>query len=188
MTPKQEKYFKNYRIDQVPTKNGKKTKRTFTYIGDLYSWHLSEPELKRKRLQFVVCEAAGVLLFALCSVIRNPVNSSRLVGGICLLSFAVMIFEAIAVGIFSFGKLPYREEDFEWMDLGMLITFVVRTVLTGAAALMAFINSFRLDAGRYGFFIATGYLLCAAVCLWLFLDYLKLRKKKNVIPSIYNKR
>ena len=188
MTPKQEKYFKNYRIDQVPSKNGKKAKRTFSYIGDLYTWHFSDTELRRHRLRYAIWEAAGILLFAVSVIIRNPVNSSRLVGGICLLSFAVLIFEAIAVWTFSFGKLPYREDDFEWMDIVLQIAFLIRTVLMGAASLLAFINSFRLAAGIPGMLISISYLLCAAITLYLFLDYRKLRKKKKVIPSIYQKK
>ncbi|MCD8104436.1 MAG: hypothetical protein LUF35_05415 [Lachnospiraceae bacterium] len=109
MATRQEKHFKNYQFEQVPRPSGKGYKNTYKYIGDYYTWDLPSQKLWRERQCFVLVEVIFAVLYFGAAVQNIEPNKVALVAVPSICSLAAWVFELIAIGFFSFVKLPLND-------------------------------------------------------------------------------
>lgn len=183
MASRHQNYFKNYRVRAVPDRSRKGYHKEYVYIGDQYTWDLPKEEIRSSRRIFGICEAVTLLLYFGVSMIRNELNRSPLVAVPSMLALVTLLFEVFAMWIFCFGELPCRVDDYSRMNQTFQITFILRFLLLAAAAVLGFVNTFRLHSGITGFLISGGYLACALIALFLYRKYKEIRKSVKVIES-----
>ena len=53
MPNEKEKYFKNYKLENIPDDSRKGYKRIYKYIGNYYSFDISATDIKKTKLIFL---------------------------------------------------------------------------------------------------------------------------------------
>lgn len=180
MAARQDKFFKNYRYEQVPNRSGKGYKRKCVYIGDYYTWKLSKKEIRSNRLIFGLCEIATLLIYFGVGTIRNELNLNRYVVIPAILALITLIFEVFAMWIFCLGKQPYQEDDFKRMDQTFRITLPARFLILALTSALSCAVTVFLHTGIMGAVITAGYLACSLIAFYLYLKYKKMQVFKVV--------
>lgn len=181
MTSGPEKYFKNYRFEQIPDNSKKGYKNVYTYIGDYYTWDLPASTLKSCKILFAVLELLTVLVFLFTALNNVALNKTAYIVIPCILSICAWIFEIIAVCFFCFLKVPLKEEDYKRIDSTFFLTFVLRFICLAPVTAVSVIDTIRFSLGGQAVLVTLGYLVCAVIALTMHLLYRKLNSKKKVI-------
>lgn len=183
MASSREKYFKNYKFEQIPDSSKKGYKNVYTYVGDYYTWDIPESSVKGLRILFSAFELITILSFSLAAFQNIASNKAAYIAIPAVFSICIWIFEIIAVGFFLILKLPLKEEDYKRIDSTFSVAFPLRFFLLLFAAVACIVDAIRLSLGFFGITTAFGYLLCALSALFMYWFYRKLREKKKVILS-----
>ena len=63
MPNEKEKYFKNYKLENIPDDSRKGYKRIYKYIGNYYSFDISATDIKKTKFLFLFLEIVSTLVF-----------------------------------------------------------------------------------------------------------------------------
>ncbi|MCD8014713.1 MAG: hypothetical protein LUG99_16385 [Lachnospiraceae bacterium] len=181
MASRQEKHFKNYEFKQVPRASGKGYKNVYKYIGDYYTWDIPTQGLRRERQCFVLLEVISLILYFGAAVQNAEQNRLAIVAVPSICSLAAWVFELIAIGFFSFVKLPLKEEDYKRVDSTFFLTFPLRALFLTVATVGCIIYTIRNSAGMQSWLLSLVYAVCAVLALVLMIRYQKLKARKKVI-------
>lgn len=181
MASSRERYFKNYKFEQVPDASKKGYKNKYKYIGDYYTWDVPSATIKSNKLLFAVCEIATIFIFTFTALQNIPLSKSAYIVIPAVISICAWIFEIIAVGFFCCLKVPLKEEDYKRIDSTFFITFISRFICLTFVVAACIIDTIRLSLGIKGFFVTAGYIICAIIALIMKRKYKNLDAKKKVI-------
>ncbi|MFQ9442337.1 MAG: hypothetical protein ACLR1A_05225 [Eubacterium ventriosum] len=78
MPNEKEKYFKNYKLENIPDDSRKGYKRIYKYIGNYYSFDISATDIKKTKFLFLFLEIVSTLVFIFTALQKNPINTNRL--------------------------------------------------------------------------------------------------------------
>lgn len=183
MASSQEKYFKNYRFEQISDNSRKGYKNVYTYIGDYYTFDVPAHELQKKKLFFCIGEIVTVILFLFSSTCNIPINKTAASVIPAILSICIWIFEIIGVGFFCYMKFPLKEEDYKRIDSTFFISFVGRFLCLLVTAVAGFLETIIWSIGFRGILVSLGYLICSIIALCFKIQYKNLNTKKKILLS-----
>lgn len=183
MASGRKKYFRNYKLEQIPSNSKKGYKNVYTYIGDYYTWDISAGAMRAHRLLFAVLELMTAAAFLISALQDIALNKTVYIVIPAILSLCAWIFEIIAVCFFCLLKLPLKEEDFKRLDSTFFLTFMLRAVFLLFVTAVCLIDTVRFSLGGAALLTALGYMICAVIALAMHLAYRKLNQKKKVIPA-----
>ena len=180
MPNEKEKYFKNYKLENIPDDSRKGYKRIYKYIGNYYSFDISATDIKKTKFLFLFLEIVSTLVFIFTALQKNPINTNRLCIIPALITICLWIFEYVAVGFFCFVKFPLKEEDYKRINSTFYSTFICRFLLLLITSIVSFILSINFSLGVNGILIFFGYLLCSIIALFLKIQYKLLNSKLKI--------
>ena len=183
MQSRHDKYFKNYRPENVPANNRKGYKRVFVYIGDLYSWELPDGSFPSVRRWMGLAEAASLVIFFVSAFTRADINRAAYIAAPSLASLAAWAFELVAAWYFSFKKHPLRVDDYEYVDRVMPIMLMIRFILLSFAAAAGVVFLIIGGASLPSFLVMLGYAACAGMAFFMFRKYRSLAPNLKVVPA-----
>lgn len=156
-----ERYFEDYHIEKVPSKNGKRCHTVYIYHGAYCQWSrngkiISPPMLLHRRLLYVALLVLSGVCFWVASRQTNAANTSLPVSVSGTLSILPLIFLFLAVARFCFAKSFLRQLDAEEIHKQILhaarmhgILMAITAVLSLAVGLLAGVGSNLLSAFCY---------------------------------------
>lgn len=173
------KYFDDYKITNIPNKNGHGTHAKYEYIGELYTWNVSDSRKKHLKSCYLLGELFTIFCFSLTASLSSEANTSRFVAIPALLSLCCWIFEIIAVFHFSFIKWPLKNDDYKRINSTFSLTFPLRFLLLCIAAFAAILTG----SGSVTAIVFAGYGLCSLIAFWLYFSYHHLSKLLKISNS-----
>lgn len=183
MPSRREQYFKNYVLEQVPDKSKKGYKNVYKYIGDYYSWNVTDKCLRNQKLLLTACEIASIVFFFAASTRPVKLNRNLLVILPAMLSLCCWLFEILSMGTFCLVKQPMKEDDYQKIIRTLPASSLLRACFLAVAALASTVISFTEKAGAMGILTAFCYMISCLFPLVIRQLFSKFSKESGVIPG-----
>ncbi len=178
-----EQYEDDYMAVSIPANNRKGFKVQYIYSGPWYLWDLPESVLKQKKLLLTIVSVGSLILFLLIGIQKSGLNNYMIVELTGIFALCSHVLEIFSIFRFLFAK--YRTSRLTYLNINQILNSM--PLIRGLCLLLTVVSSiyYMLQNTFYWLtvFVAVGYLGCALMALFIFIEYSKipLRTEKNDI-------
>lgn len=175
-----DRFEENYIAVPRQTEKGK-VKVDYVYYGPWYYWDIPRENLKKVKLRSVLLCSLSTLLYLACGFFRTAVNTYLLVMVPSLLSICALIYEIIGTVRFAAAAYPTTRPTYEDVNRMLCLAPHFHAILMIVTAIMCGWVLVMADFEPAGIVVMLGYLLSAALSLFLRKEYmaLPLRTERN---------
>lgn len=169
----QDRLFKDFDVIKVRTETGR-IRRKYVYRGKYAFWKMPESMLLRYRRMYAGCAFLMCLLFLWGAFQTEPVNASKMVGGMTLLAAVALM--ALVIGLVRFiaaKKKMYLRDCLQMRDL-ILWSSMIFFLLQTAAAVSGVWFLIRDGVSGRSILVVLSFGLTAGMSMAVFLTQLKL--------------
>ncbi len=172
-----DRYFKGYVVEKSPGKKPGKFKKVYVYHGDYYYWRVTQAEMAKLRLRYLVFLLADMAIFFLAAGADSRASRSTWTMVAALLSLIPLLSEIIAM-IQLFGtEDKVREFEFNELNTRIRWSTFLRGVILAAGSVLAVIWAFITREWTAFLLLAAAFLLCAGCSLAIYFSHRSLGSK-----------
>ena len=183
-----ETFKENYKPVRIPARNKKGYKIEYVYIGKWYGWKEDRAVVRHVKAAAAAALILSVLLYLYAALLNVPLNWSKLVSMMGLLSLAPLLFLVIGMVQFLVSREKFTEQDYKDMNVKLHVAPVLHGGLLLACGISgiaemagiaetAGIAEMAGGAGMNALPACTGYLLSGAASLMILFIYRRLHHR-----------
>lgn len=184
-----EQFEDDYMAVSMPANNRKGFKIQYIYSAPWYLWDMPESVLKQKKLLLTGVSVGSLFLFLLIGIQRSGLNSYILVELAGTFALCFHVLELFSIFQFLFTK--YRTSRLTYSNIDRILSSVpfIRGICLVSAVVASVYYMLQNTFCWLTVFVAAGYLICALMALFIFIEYKKIpfRTEKNTCTEIKDK-
>ncbi|MGN0266772.1 MAG: hypothetical protein ACI4D7_03750 [Lachnospiraceae bacterium] len=176
-----EQFEEEYIAVSVPADNKNGFKIKYVYCAPWYLWDIEEDKLKKKKRMLTCFSTASMLLYLFAGLQVTGANSFPAVEIAGIFALCAHVFELF--GLFQFLFAKYRTSQMTYSNVNRTLSLfpLLRSICLAAASVSSVIYMIFITFELSALFAAAGYLICAGLAFYIFLEYRKIpvRSEKN---------